>query len=333
VSESTGLRKAAIVLLSLPQDAAAQLMARLAPKQVEAVSTQIAKMDRLSSQEQWEVIDDFAHSTPNTLAGCAGGLDVAKSLVEKALGHGARETFDNVRQSLGALPFGFLKQVDPQDLLTFIMDEHPQTIALVLCHLPASYGARIVAGLPAHRQLSVIRRIANMGETRPEVIKAVEQGLECRMASLMSQAYQTAGGISSVAEILNVTDRATERSLMENLAHEDPELAEKVRRLMFAFEDITKLSDRDVQWVLKHVETSQWALALKGCSRELHEKILGNMSQRAADVLREEIEYLGPVRRSEVQAMQREIVDVIRRLEDAGDLTLQAHAQEEPLIS
>ena len=331
MSESNGLRKAAVLLMSLPEDIAVQLMGDLEPKHVEQVSIEIAKIGRLSGAEQVDVINEFAESNPHSMGG-SGGLDVAQSLVEKALGKNARDTLDNVKQSIDALPFGFLKRVDPQNLLTFIIDEHPQTIALILCHLPCSYGAEIISGLPTDRQLSVIRRIANMGQTSPEVIKEVETGLGNRMASVMSQSYENSGGIPSVADILNVTDRATERALLENLAQEDPELVEEIRRLMFVFDDINKLSDRDVQSVLKHVESSQWALAMKGCGEELQAKILGNMSQRAADMLREEMEYLGPVRLSEVEAMQQQVVDVIRRLEDAGDVSVQAAEEEEQFI-
>jgi flagellar motor switch protein FliG len=198
--------------------------------------------------------------------------------------------------------------------------------------LPASFGAEIIGGLPSDRQLAVIRRIANMGQTNPEVIREVERGLESRMASVMSQSYENAGGVDSVANILNVTDRATERALLENLAQEDPDLVEEIRRLMFVFEDVTKLSDKDVQSVLKNVESSQWAMALKGASEELKEKILGNMSQRAATMLREEMEYLGPVRLSEVESVQQQIVDIIRRLEDAGELSTHADDENEEFI-
>jgi flagellar motor switch protein FliG len=253
-------------------------------------------------------------------------------LVELALGKGASSTLENVRQSIEALPFGFLKRVDPQNLLTFIIDEHPQTIALILSHLPPSYGAEIIAGLPTERQLAVIRRVANMGQTNPEVIKEVERGLESRMASVMSQSFENAGGVESVAEILNVTERATERALLENLAQEDPDLVEEIRRLMFVFEDISKLADKDVQSVLKNVETNQWAMALKGASEDLKKKVLGNMSQRAAQLLSEEMEYLGPVRLSEVEGVQQQIVDIVRRLEDSGEITTHGGDDNEAYI-
>lgn len=326
------LRKAAVLLMSLPQEQAAALLAKLEPKQVEAVSIEIARASAVSGDEQQAVILEFADIDPKNFGGGSGGMDLARSLVEKAMGKNAGGTIDNVRQSIEALPFGFLQNVDSQNLLTFIIDEHPQTIALILSHLPPSYGAEIIAGLPSDRQLAVIRRVATMGQTNPEIIQEVERGLESRMSSVMSQQFEKAGGVPTVAEILNVTDRATERSLLENLAQEDPDLVEEIRRLMFVFEDINKFSGKDVQTVLKNVETSQWAMALKGASEELKQKILGNMSQRAADMLREEMEYLGPVRLSTVEQVQQQIVDVVRHLEDSGEISLQASEEAEELI-
>ncbi len=324
---TSDVHKAAILLMSMPDDQAAQLLTRLDPKQVEAVSIEIAKISDVSGEEQEQVIQEFGNANPNALSGRVGGLEVAKNLVERALGKGANITLDNVRQSIEALPFGFLQKVDSQNLLTFIMDEHPQTIALILSHVPPSQAADILSGLPAERQLPVIRRIATMGQTSPEIIREVEKGLENRMSSLMNQQFENADGVSTVAEILNVVDRATERTLLENLAQEDAALVDEIRRLMFVFEDIAKLSDRDIQTLLKNVESAQWAMALKGASEELKDKILKNMSKRAADLLKEEMEYLGPVRLSNVEQMQQQIVDVIRRIEDLGEIT--THAAEE----
>lgn len=329
---TTELRKAAILLTSLPEEQAAQLLAKLNAKQVEAVTIQIAKLGRLTSDEQESVLREFSESSPNSLGGEAGGVEFAKSLVAKAFGDQAGATLENLRHSIEALPFHFLKKVDPQNLLTFIMDEHPQTIALILSHLPAGIGAEVVKGLPADRQLAVIRRIAHMGQTNPEVIHEVERGLESRMANLMNQSFQKAGGVNSVAEILNVADRATGRALMENLAQEDAELVEEIRRLMFIFEDLNKLSDKDMQSLFKSIETSQWAMALKGASADLKQKVLGNMSQRAAAMLQEEMEFLGSVRLSEVETVQQQIVDIVRKLEEAGDITVQAAEQAEEFI-
>jgi flagellar motor switch protein FliG len=327
------MRKAAVLLTSLPEDDAAKLLSRLTPAQIEAVSIEIAKLGRVTGDEQQNVIVEFAESNPHGFGSEGGSLELAKSLVSKALGKDATATLANVQQSIEAMPFGFLKKVDPQNLLTFIVDEHPQTIALILSHLAPAYGAEIVGGLPTDKQIAVIRRVANMGQTNPEVIKQVETGLETRMASVMSQSYENAGGVPSVAEILNVTDRSTERALLENLAQEDPDLVEEIRRLMFVFEDVSKLSDKDVQSVLKNVESSQWAMALKGASDELKDKILGNMSERASKMLVEEMDYLGSVKLSEVEAVQQQVVDIVRRLEDAGEITVGAEEGEEEFIS
>lgn len=329
---ASDVRKAAVLLTSLPEEQAALLLSKLSAKQVETVSIEIAKIGAIAPDEQEQVIQDFANVNPGGLTGGAGGLLVAKTLLERALGKNASATLDNIRQSIEALPFGFLQKVDSQNLLTFIIDEHPQTIALILSHMSPAQASAVISGLPSDRQMSVVRRIATMGQTSPEIIHEVEKGLEHRMSSVMSQQYENAGGVASVAEILNVIDRATERSLLENLAQEDPDLVEEIRRLMFVFEDITKFSDRDIQAILKNVESSQWAMALKGASEELKQKVLNNMSKRAAALLQEEMEYLGPVRASNVEQVQQQIVDIIRRLEDAGDITVHANEEEERFV-
>ncbi|MGI6420305.1 MAG: flagellar motor switch protein FliG [Thermoguttaceae bacterium] len=329
---ATDIRKAAVLLMSLPQDQGAQLMSMLEPAQVEAVSIEIAKTSVVAPEEQARVIQGFASANPNALTGSVGGLEVARSLLEQALGKGANSMIDNVRQSIEGLPFGFLQKVDSQHLLTFLVDEHPQTIALILSHIPPAQASSIISGLPADRQIAVIRRVAMMQQTSPEIIQTVEKGLERRMANVMSQQFENAGGAAAVAEILNVTDRATARSILENLAQEDPDLVEEIRRSMFVFEDITKFADRDIQSILKNIENSQWATALKGASEQLKKKILANMSKRAATLLEEEMEYLGPVRASSVEQMQQQIVDVIRRLEDAGEISIRGAQEEERYI-
>ena len=326
------LRKAAILVASLPEDDAVSLLSRLDPKQVEQVSIEIARLKSVPADEQDQVITQFAESNPGSSGFDAGGLERAKQLVQAALGKNASSTLDNIRQSIEAVPFAFLRNVDSQNILTYVSDEHPQTIALILSHLPAPTSAQILAGLPPDRQLLVIQRIAAMGQTSPDIIHEVEQGLERRMSSVMSQSFDNAGGIDAVAEILNVSDRATERTLLENLSHEDPDLVEEIRRLMFVFEDICRFTDKDMQIVLKNVDSAQWAMALKGASNDLKEKIFKNMSQRAGDMLREELGFLGAVKLSAVEAKQQEIVDVVRRLEDSGELDLSANDSEEELV-
>ncbi len=317
----SSLRKAAVLLTTLPEEEAASILSLLSESEVETVAIEIAKLGKVSHEEQLGTIDAFVETSPFASMG-EGGLDVVRSLVEKALGEEGAQTLDNVRQSVQSIPFGFLRRVDPQNVLTFMIDEHPQTTALILSHLPPSYGAEIIAALPLEKQVSVARRIATMEQTSPEVIRLVEKGLENRISSVMGQSYNKAGGIASIAEILNVTDRGAERALLENLGQEDPELVENIRRKMFVFDDLVKLGDKDIQAILKNVETAQWAMSLKGTSPELKEKILGNMSQRAGTLLTEEMEFLGSVRLSEVEVIQQQIVDIIRRLEDIGEINL-----------
>lgn len=326
------IHKAAILLTSLPEEDAALVMGRLDAKQVEQVSIEIARLKTVTADDQEQVIQQFAESNPGSAGTDAGGLDRAKALVQKALGTNAADTLDNIHQSIEAVPFAFLRHIDSQNILTYIVDEHPQTIALILSHLPANSGAAILAGLPPDRQLLVVQRVAAMGQTSPEIIEEVERGLERRMSSVMSQSFENAGGVGAVAEMLNVSERATERALLENLSQDDPELVEEIRRLMFVFEDIAKFNDRDLQSVLKNVENSQWTIALKGASAELKERIFANMSQRAGDMLKEEMEFSGAVKLSVVESQQQEVVDIVRRLEDTGVLELNAGGEEEELV-
>ena len=325
------IRKAAVLLTTLPEEEAADILQRLDSKQVEMVSIEIAKLKSISAEEQEQIIVQFAESNP-AASSEGGGLDRAKNLVQKAFGKNATGTLDTIRQAIEEVPFAFLRTIDSQNILTYVIDEHPQTIALVLSHLPAAAGAAILAGLPPERQISVVQRIAQMGQTSPDIIKEVEHGLERRMSSVMSQSFENAGGVGAVAEMLNVADRATERQLMEQLSLEDADLVEEIRRLMFVFEDMAKFNDKDLQIVMKNVETSQWATALKGCSTELRDKVFKNMSTRAADMLKEEIGYLGPVKLSAVEAKQQEIVDIVRRLEDSGELELNPGGEQEALV-
>ena len=325
------MHKAAVLLMSLPEDEAAVLMAKLDAKQVEQVSIEIARTKHVTANEQESVIREFAESNPAN-GGGPGGIDLAKNLVKKALGSNANDTLNSIRQSIEALPFGFLRHVDSQNVITYIIDEHPQTIALIMSHLPPSFGAEVLAGLPPERQLAVVRRMAKMNQTNPEIIREVERGLERRMSSVMSQSFEHAGGVESVAAMLNVSDRGTERQILDNLGSDEPDLVEDIRRLMFVFEDIAKFAGRDIQALLKSIENSQWALALKGASEELKDKILSNMSQRAAETLREEMDYLGAVKLSSVEAQQQQIVDIIRRLEDAGEIEIKSGEEEEQLV-
>ena len=328
-----GIVKAAVLLMALEEDDAAVLLGKLPPKQVELVSLAIAQLDNISGQIQEEIIAEFFGGEPSSLGHSTGGLDRAKSLVKKALGKDAADMLSILQQTLESLPFGFLQKADPQNILSFIMDEHPPTIAVVICHVPAATGAAILNGLPQQKQLSVIKRIAGMQQTNPEAIKEIECALEVRMSLVMSQSFRKAGGVPAVAEILNVTDRATERVVLESLTKDNPELVEEIRRLMFVFEDIQKLADKDIQTILKNVETSQWAMALKGASQQLQEKVMKNMSTRAAEILKEEIGFLGRVKVSDVESVQQKIVDILRTLEESGQLQRPGADGEEEFVA
>ncbi len=325
----SGIRKAAILLMGLAEDDAASMMRMLPPTYVEKVSLAIAQLDTISGGEQEQIMNEFLQSRASVIGPNSGGLDLAKNLVKKALGKNAADTISVLQQTMEALPFGFLHKADPQNIVTFLMEEHPQTIAIVLSHIPPSIAAGVLSGLPADKQLSVIQKIAEMGQTSPEAIESVEGALKSRMSIFMNHSYHKGGGVPSVAEMLNVSDRATERTILDGLAKQSPELVDEIRRLMFVFEDIMKLNDKDIQTLLKNIETNQWAMALKGASNPLQEKILGNMSQRAAEMLREEMDFLGKVRLAEVESMQQQIVDVVRGLEDAGQLSRPSSEEEE----
>jgi len=329
----SGVRKAAILMISLPQRTAGQMMAALDRDMVELLSTEIARTDNVTQDERITVVEEFYQLAIARQYLEQGGFDYARQLLEESLTPGeAQEILNAVQQAIASTPFAFLQKADSENLLTFIMDEHPQTVAVILAHLPSQKGAEVLAGLPAKKQIEVVRRVANMEQTSPDIIKAVEQGLERRFAGVVSQKFEKAGGIDSVAEILNLTDRGTEKGVLENLEEEDPDLAEQIRRLMFVFEDIMLVNDKGIQAVLKEVDNQELAMALKGASEELKEKVFRNMSERAATLINEEMEFMGPVRISDVEASQQKVVDAVRRLEEAGEVIIQGRGGEEEII-
>jgi flagellar motor switch protein FliG len=324
--DEDGLRKAAILLMSLPTKAAARVLGQLPPRYIEAISIMIAQTESVGGNDQEIVIAEFLTSKASSLYASPGGLERAKELIREALGR-------NLQQTIEAMPFGFIKKVDAQTLLQFIGDEHPQTIALLMSHVPSQYAAEVLGGLEPDKQLEVIRRVATIGRTSPEAVSELEYGLEMRLSSMVNQKHSNTGGVESVAEILNVVERSIERNIMESLGREDPELSDEIRRLMFVFEDISKLGDRDIQALLKNVETSQWAMSLKGASKTLQDKVMRNMSSRAAENLQEEMNYLGSVRLSEVESVQQKIVDIVRHLEDTGEISRPTGEEEEEYVT
>lgn len=326
----TPLRRSAVLLLSLEKPIAAAVLAALPRESVEKLTYEIAELDDVTREEQDEAIDAFFADAGSATQMERGGIGFAQDLLRQSLGDaGADEILQNVQQSMAAVPFGFLHKVATDNVLTFIQEEHPQTIALVISHLPAGRSAEILAALPADKQLDVVRRVATMEQTNPAVIKEVEQSLRHRMSASLSQQYEKSGGAQMVAQILNSTDRTTHKGIIDSLEQEDAELADEIQRLMFVFDDLNNLDNKAIQTLLKEVTNEQWATALKGASEALREKVLGNLSQRAADMLREEMDFLGALRLSDVESMQSQIVDVVRRLEDSGELILSAGGDDE----
>lgn len=317
------LKRAAIVLLSLDKPKAARVMNHLPKDLMELVSLEIARTDDVTKAEQEEAINTFREAVDSRTVIERGSLDLAGELLSQSIGEEeANEIIKNIRDSLKSVPFGFLHKFKAEDVLNFISEEQPQTIALIMSNLPTGLAADILKDLPPDKQLDVIRRVASMEQTSPEFVEMVEASLKNRMVSLFGQQSDQVGGVPLVAQILNVSDRATSKNILDTMGQESEELVEEIQRLMFVFDDITKLDDKSIQALLKEVDNSQWAMALKGASPEVRGKILGNLSKRAAENLEEEMGYLGPVRVSDVESVQQQIVDTVRRLEEAGTITV-----------
>ncbi|UCE60339.1 MAG: flagellar motor switch protein FliG [Phycisphaerales bacterium] len=328
-----GMTKAAILLLALDSACSAAVMRQLDPETIEELTREIAQLDIVTAELRGKVMEEFYNLALANQYMSQGGIAYARSLLEKVLSpEQAARVLRTVESQVYKRPFSFLARTDADNLLTFIQDEHPQTIALILSHLNANKGADILAGLAPPKQLEVVTRIAHMDNTNPEVIREVEQGLELRLSGVLRQTYQEVGGVESVAEMLNLADRSTEKAIIEGLEAQDPDLVEQIRRLMFIFEDILLVNDKGIQMVLKEIENEDLALSLKTASPELREKIFSNMSERASELIKEDMEYMGPVRVSDVEAAQQKIVDVVRRLEDAGELIISGRGGEKEMI-
>lgn len=328
-----GLTKAAILLLTLEPVQASQVLKQMAAEGVEEVTRELAGLGRVPLELQRAVVEEFYTTALAMQSANEGNLDHAKALLKEALDPStAAKVMQQIQTQVQRTPFSFLQRAESENLLTFIQEEHPQTIALIICHLPHHKASEILTGLPAQKQVEVVKRIANMEQTNPQVIRDVEKGLEARLSNVLGQSSEKMGGVPTVAEMLNLTDRATEKSIMEGLEVEDPDLVEQIRRLMFVFEDILLVDDRGIQGVLKEVDNEELSLALKTASEELQKKILGNMSERAASLIREDMEFMGPVRVSDVENAQQRIVDIVRRLEEAGEIIIQGRGDADLVV-
>jgi flagellar motor switch protein FliG len=331
--ELDGVTKASILLLALGQEDASLLLKQMPAEMVEAVTRQLAGLGRVPQELTNAVVEEFYNLTLANQYINEGNLDYAKDILKNSLDPKVAErVLQQIQTQVQKKPFSFLQRAESENLLTFIQDEHPQTIALILCHLPHHKAAEILVGLPMQKQIEVIKRVANMEQTNPDVIKEVERGLESRLASMLTQSMEKAGGVPTVAEILNLADRATEKTIMEGLESDDPDLVEQIRRLMFVFEDIMMVNDKGIQAVLKELDNSELSVALKTASEQLKAKIFSNMSERAAALVKEDMQYMGPVRVSDVEAAQQRIVDIVRRLEESGDVVIQGRGNSEEMV-
>jgi flagellar motor switch protein FliG len=331
--EMSSKQKAAIILMCLGPELSGKVIRHFDEDQIEQLTLEVARLDKVSSEQREAIISEFYDLALAQEYIAEGGVEHAKSLLESAFGEQkANQIVARIVQAMQVVPFDFLKKADPAQVLSFIQDEHPQTIALILAYMPINNAALILGKLPSELRADVAGRIAMMDQTPPEVIRRVEQVLEKKVSSILNQEMTKAGGPKALVDLLNRVDRSTERLIMDSLAERNPELAESVKNMMFVFEDIVQLDDRAVQQILKEVDLKELATALKGVNAEVQNKVFRNMSERAVGMLKEDMEFMGPVRLKVVEDSQQKIVGVIRRLEEAGELTIGRGGEEDVLV-
>jgi flagellar motor switch protein FliG len=321
--ELSGIQKAAILLISLGPEKSANVFKHLKEDEIETLTLEIANTRNVPPDLKERILEEFYEICLAQQYIAEGGIGYAKELLDKALGEDkARDVIGRLTASLQVRPFEFVRKADPSQLLNFIQDEHPQTIALILAYLPAQQAAAVVGSLPLEKQADVAKRIALMDRTSPDVIKEVEKILEKKLSSLVNQDYTIVGGVDAIVSILNTVDRSTEKHIMETLEIEEPELADEIRRKMFVFEDILMLDNRAIQTVLRDVDNNELAIALKNANEDVQNIIFTNLSSRLAAMIKEDMEYMGPVRLKDVEEAQQKIVNIIRRLEDTGEIVI-----------
>jgi flagellar motor switch protein FliG len=323
VSELNGVQKSAILLISLGPERSASIFKHLKEEEIEQLTLEIANTRSISQNTKEEVLEEFYQVCLAQQYIAEGGITYAKDLLEKALGQDkAKEVLGKLTASLQVRPFEFVRKTDANQLLNFIQDEHPQTIALILSYLSTGQSATIISSLTPDKQADVAKRIAQMDRTSPDVIKEVERVLERKLSSLMNQDYTIAGGVDAIVDILNTVDRGTEKHIMETLELDEPELADEIRRKMFVFEDIISLDNKSIQRVLREVDNNELAVALKSTTEEVQNLIFSNLSKRLAAMIREDMEFMGPVRLKDVEEAQQKIVNIIRKLEDSAEIII-----------
>ncbi|AAO36211.1 flagellar motor switch protein FliG [Clostridium tetani] len=334
IKSLTGVQKAAILFITLGPEASAGIIKKLPESEIQKITYEIANISTVKPEQKQQILEEFIQMNKAKDYLVEGGLDYAKNLLSKALGsQRALEILEKVTEATQQFrPFSIARKADAHQLLNIISNEHPQTIALILCHLQPDKSGQILAELEEELQSDVAFRIATMNNTSPMVIKEIEKVLDSKLSSVVRSDMKSIGGVQTIVDILNQVDRTTEKHITEVLEREDPELAEKIKESMFVFEDILTLDDVSIQRVLREVETKELALALKGCSEEVAEAIFRNQSKRAATSLKEDIEFLGPVRLMDVEKSQQRIVTVIRRLDEAGEIVISRGGEDAIIV-
>lgn len=332
-NERNGKQKAAILLIALGSEKSAKIFSHLQDEEIEELTLEIANMQRVAAEEKEEILEEFYEICLAQDFISEGGISYAKDVLEKAMGsQKALEIINKLTASLQVRPFDFVRRTDASQLLNFIQNEHPQTLALILSYLNPNQAASILSALPQEKQADVAQRIAIMDRTSPEVIKEVEQVLERKLSSMMTQDYASTGGIQAIVEILLSVDRGTEKFIMETLEIQKADLAEEIRKRMFVFEDIVNLDSVSIQRFIREIDNSDLSVALKASTDEVKEVIYANMSKRMAETLAEDMEFMGPVRLRDVEEAQQKIVNVIRKLEEAGEIIIARGGGDELIV-
>lgn len=332
-TEISGVQKAAVLLISLGPEKSASIFKHLKEDEIEQLTLEIANTRSISPATKEQVLDEFYEICLAQQYIAEGGIAYAKELLEKALGEEkAKDVIGKLTASLQVRPFEFVRKADASQMLNFIQDEHPQTIALILSYLSSGQASAIISALGPDKQADVAKRIAQMDRTSPDVIKEVERILERKLSSLVNQDYTIVGGVDSIVSILNTVDRGTEKHIMETLEIEEPELADEIRRKMFVFEDILTLDDRSIQRVLREVDNNELAVALKASNEEVQNVIFNNLSKRLAAMIKEDMEFMGPVRLKDVEEAQQKIVNIIRKLEDSAEIIISRGGGDEIIV-
>ena len=333
MDDMSGVQKAAILLISLGPEKSATVFKHLKEDEIEELTLEIANTRSVSPQVKEAVLEEFYQVCLAQQYIAEGGIRYARELLEKALGNDQAQTvISKLTASLQVRPFEFVRKTEASQVFNFIQDEHPQTIALILSYLSSTQAAMILGALPPEKQADVARRIATMDRTSPDVIREVENVLERKLVSLANQDFAIIGGVDAVVDILNAVDRATEKHIMETMEIDEPELADEIRKKMFVFEDVLLLDDRAIQRVLRDVDNNDLAVALKGSNEQVQEAIFKNLSKRLAAMIKEDMEFMGPVRMKDVEEAQQKIVGVIRKLEDSGEIVISRGGGDEIIV-